>query len=430
VKTLFVHQNFPGQFLHLARALGAASPQAGKKGSEMGKASVIALSTKSHPAPQGVQLINYAPLIAEQLQSAHPTPGAPFSELHTKLIRAQACFQAALSLQAQGFEPDVIVCHPGWGEPLFLRDIWPRARLGGYCEFYYRQEGADVGFDPEFQSDQGGPAAAMRLALKNASQDLFLTRMDQGISPTRWQQSLYPAAARSKISVIHDGIDTDIAKPNPAVEMTLNGLGLAKGDEVITFVNRNLEPYRGYHQFMRALPGLLKRRPKARVIIVGGDGVSYGSTPPPTMGKTWREIFFNEVREGLDLNRVHFVGKLPYPTFIELLQLSSVHVYLTYPFVLSWSLLEAMACACPIVASDTAPVLEVLKDQETGLVCDFFNPMQLQDRVVALLEDRSLAKALGDAARQEMVERYDLRRVCLPQQLQWLESLRASAISA
>jgi glycosyltransferase involved in cell wall biosynthesis len=196
---------------------------------------------------------------------------------------------------------------------------------------------------------------------------------------------------------------------------------LTRADEVITFVNRNLEPYRGYHQFMRALPSILAERPRAEVVIVGGSGVSYGGRPPD--GRTWQEIFLEEVRDRIDLRRVHFVGQIPYPQFLALLQVSTVHVYLTYPFVLSWSLLEAMSAGCAIVASDTAPVREAIVHGRTGRLVDFFDPARLAAETVALLADPAERARLGRQAREFAVGRYDLQGVCLPRQLAWVGEL-------
>jgi glycosyltransferase involved in cell wall biosynthesis len=257
---------------------------------------------------------------------------------------------------------------------------------------------------------------------------------DAAIAPTRWQASTFPEPFRSKITVVHDGIDTQAIQPNPKVSLKLrrNGsdepLTLTRDDEVITFVNRNLEPMRGCHIFMRALPELLKQRPKAQVIIVGGDGVSYGAKP--TVDKngaaSWKEIFVTEVRGQIsdaDWARVHFVGQVPYGNFISLLQLSTVHVYWTYPFVLSWSLIEAMSAGAAIVASDTAPLREVIQHGENGLLVDFFSVDGLVQAVSRLLDDPLERQRLGAAARLKAIAGYDLNTVCLPRQLAWVESL-------
>ena len=225
--------------------------------------------------------------------------------------------------------------------------------------------------------------------------------------------------------MVHDGIDTEALTPNSAVELTLNGnLTLTRDDEVITFVNRNLEPYRGYHIFMRALPDLLKARPKARVLIVGGDGVSYGAAPKD--GQKWKDIFVQEVRGQIsdeDWARVHFLGNIAYQHFIPLLQLSRVHVYWTYPFVLSWSLLESMSVGCAIVASNTQPMHEAIRHDETGRLVDFFDPQGLVREVCDLLEDQAARDRLGAAARAFAQQTYDLKTICLPGQLRWVENL-------
>lgn len=358
------------------------------------------------------------------------TPGVhPWvSDFETKVIRGEACFRAALKLRAQGFVPDVIIAHHGWGESLFLKDVWPTARLGIYCEFFYHPHGADVGFDPEFPPQDQGDAC--RLRLKNLNNILHFEIADAGISPTHWQASTFPEPFGSKITVIHDGIDTNRVTPNPQVSLTLNGQHtLTREHEVVTFVSRNLEPYRGFHIFMRALPEILRRRPQVRVLIVGGRGVSYGAAlDPQRYGglDNWRDIFCAEVRPRIpdaDWARLHFLGHIPYPHFVALLQLSSVHVYLTYPFVLSWSLLEAMSAGCAIVASDTSPLHEVIHHHKTSWLVPFFDVPGLADAVCGLLEDPGTRQRLGANARDFAQAHYDLQTICLPRQLAWVEAL-------
>lgn len=405
---LFIHQNFPGQFKFLAPAL----VQRGHK--------VLALTLqKTEPSQwQGVQIVPYR-VGRGSTPNVHPW----VSDFETKTIRAEACFRAALQLKAQGFAPDAIIAHHGWGESLFLKEVWPKAKLGIYCEFYYQPHGADCGFDPEFAVRDAGEVC--RLRLKNLNNLLHFEVADAGLSPTHWQASTFPEPFRSQISVVHDGIDTQAVAPNPVVQLTLNGqLSLSKQDEVITFVNRNLEPYRGYHTFMRALPEILKRRPKAQVLIVGGDDVSYGARPEN--GQKWKDIFAAEVRPQIadaDWARVHFLGHIPYQYFIPLLQLSTVHVYLTYPFVLSWSLLEAMSAGCAIVASDTQPLREAIQHEQTGRLVDFFDAPGLAHQVCALLDDPAARQRLGANARAFAQAHYDLHTVCLPKQLEWAQGL-------
>jgi glycosyltransferase involved in cell wall biosynthesis len=408
---LFIHQNFPGQFKFLAPALV-------KQGH-----TVVAMAMRKTEvkAWQGVRLCHYA---AQRGSTPNVHPWV--TDFETKTIRAEACFRAALKLRAEGFTPDVILAHHGWGESLFLKDVWPKARLAIYCEFYYHPLGADVGFDPEFPAND--ECEVCRLRLKNLNNLLHFEVADAGISPTHWQASTFPEPFKSKITVVHDGIDTSALAPNPNVSLTLNvasaPVTLTKQDEVITFVNRNLEPYRGYHIFMRALPDILKRRPNAKVLIVGADDVSYGARPEN--GQKWKDIFAKEVRPQIndaDWSRVYFLGNVPYNAFIPLLQLSSVHVYLTYPFVLSWSLLEAMSVGCAIVASDTQPLHEAIKHNETGRLLNFFDVPKLANEVCALLDDPKESARLGANARAFAQANYDLQTVCLPRQLAWVQTL-------
>ena len=408
---LFVHQNFPGQFKHLAPAMASQGHH------------VVALHINVCQPVPGIELVRYA-VAGRPGQGTHRW----LADLEVKTLRGEAAWQAAMKLREQGFVPDVIVAHPGWGESLFLQHVWPQARMGIYCEFFYQGLGADVGFDPEF----GSPHAdnACRLQMKNANYELHFGRAQAGMAPTHWQASLFPEPFASRIAVVHDGIRTDQIKPDPSASIhvkTAQGvLQLGQDDEIITFVNRNLEPYRGYHQFMRALPAILKARPQARVVIIGGNEVSYGAAPPPGPdGKpqTWREIFLNEVKSALDLSRVHFVGKVPHTDFLRVLQVSTVHVYLTYPFVLSWSLLEAMSASCAIVASDTAPVREAIRHSETGQLVDFFDPTALAQQVIDLCENPAERARLGAQARAFAVEQYDLETRCLPRQMAWVEEL-------
>ena len=405
MRILFVHQNFPAQFKQLAPAL-AANPDN----------EVLALAINKNPCDPRVRVVHYSTTRGTS-KTVHPW----VADLETKVIRGDAAYRAALELRQTGFVPDVIVAHPGWGESLFLKDVWPGAKLAIYCEFFYHPGGADVGFDPEFAPEDVGDVC--RLRLRNANNLLHLEVADAGISPTHWQKSTFPKRFRSKIAVIHDGIDTDALAPDPNVSLTLNGnLLLTREAEIITFVNRNLEPYRGYHTFMRSLPGILAARPKARVLIVGGDDVSYGARPPGE--KKWKDVFLDEVRDRIDLSRVHFLGKIPYQHFISVLQLSTVHVYLTYPFVLSWSLLEAMSAGCAIVASDTKPLHEAIKPGHTGRLVDFFNPAEFTREVLSLLDQPAERARLGKQARAYARQHYDLKTVCLPRQIEWVHSLR------
>jgi len=409
---LFVHQNFPAQFKHLAPELvnlghdvrvlrfGVSRPRALDEIEEYQCQTKTAVNTCAHPW---------------------------MTDIESKVIRGEACYREAKKLKNSGYYPDKIISHPGWGESLFLKEVWPKAMLGMYCEFYYSGTGLDVGFDPEFEVDTVDETC--RIKLKNLNNDMHAESIDSAICPTNWQASTFPNNIRSKISIIHDGIDTSVAVPDQGTKLTLrNGSVISAEDEIITFVARNLEPYRGYHSFMRALPEILGRKPNARVMIVGEDKRGYGSMPDPSRysrGNTWKKIFFDEISNELTeemRSRIHFLGRIPYDKLISLFQISSVHVYLTYPFVLSWSLLEAMSAGCAIVASRTGPLLEVIEHEKNGVYIDFFNHEELSSAVIDLLDNHRLAKYLGKNARKSILSQYDLETICLPKQVNWIES--------
>ncbi|CAO4163450.1 glycosyltransferase [Methylorubrum populi] len=402
-RILFIHQNFPAQFRHVARAL------AGRPDTE-----VLAVTREDNLLPRIVPTLTYP---------YRPDPdsfGHPLAEHYAKrTARGLAVASFLTTLQASGYVPDVVVGHGGWGETLFVRDVWPRARLILHAEFYYAAEGADVAFDPEFAPVSGDALAfRARVRARNAAMIQALVDADLGLAPTVFQASTFPSHLRSKIAVVHEGIDTAVVAPRIGISISLRlppegrTLTLNPGDEVLTFVNRNLEPYRGYHVFMRALPAILAARPDLRVIIVGDDQGGYGPSPPA--GSTWKEIFLREVASALDLSRIHFVGRLPYATYLAVLQISRLHVYATYPFVLSWSMLEAMSAGALVLASDTAPVREIISDGENGLLFPFFAPETLAERAIDALRDAGGHDVIRKAARKTIVDGYDLTSICLP----------------
>jgi glycosyltransferase involved in cell wall biosynthesis len=309
------------------------------------------------------------------------------------------------------------VAHSGWGEALFLKDLLPGVPLLNYCEFYYHGTGADVGF----AADQtAGLDAICRARARNAHLLLSLESCNRGLSPTRWQRDSHPAPLRDKIEVIFDGIDlARIDAAGPGGFALADGRALTKADTVVTYVARNFEPYRGFPPFMRAVPEILRRCPRAQVVIVGGDGISYGRGPGD--GQTWRQRMLEEVGP-LDPARVHFPGRLGYDAFLALLGVSTAHVYLTVPFVLSWSCLEAMARGCLVIGSRTPPVEEVIADGENGLLVGFDDPAAIAARVAEAIERRDDFAPLRARARRTIEERYALAH-CLPAQLRLLGAM-------
>lgn len=404
MRILFVHQNFPAQFVHLAPALA-------RRGHD-----VLALTADSNK--------NRSPVPVARYRWTPPAFGASAYRLASTFaemsFRGETVAAAAQELASQhGYEPDVIFGSIGWGEAIFLKEVWPKTKLLIYAEYFYASRGLDYGFDPEYSSD----ALGNRIYVTSRQPHLLMAVnvADTLVSPTEWQASTFPAYIRDRISVIHDGIDTDLVRPaaQAGFDIPKSNLRLTKADEVVTFINRNHEPHRGFHILMRALPELLQRRPGAHVVIVGGDEFSYSPRHPS--GRTWREALMAEVGPRLDLARVHFVGRIPYPSFLELLGVSRVHAYLTYPFVLSWSLLEAMSAGCLVVASRTPPVEEFIQDGKHGILVDFFDVPAWSRTLADALERHRELDGMRAAARQTVVERCDLRRKCLPAMIDLVE---------
>lgn len=405
MKVLFVHNNFPGQFVHLAPALKARGHQ------------VVAIGSSTARQIADIPLAKYA------LNRGTTKGILPLAiRYEADCARGAAAAQAAVTLQQKGFTPDLVVGHFGWGETLFLDDVWPGVKQLVYAEFFTGPRGLDVGFDPEFGALDINKA--IRVRAKNGAQALAALAATRLVAPTDFQRASFPADIRRRIDVIHDGIDTHDAAPDAEARLAIPGTDLvfAPGDEVVTNINRHLEPLRGMHIFLRALPHVLAARPKAHAVIIGDvSGTAYGAPPPE--GKSWKDVFLEELGDSLDLSRVHFLGRVPRQTYLAALAVSAAHVYLTYPFVLSWSLLEALSAGCLVVASDTAPVREAVQHQHNGLLVDFFDVPGLSAQLVEALAYPERFRALRKQARVDAVSRYDLRTVCLPKLVALAESM-------
>jgi len=398
LKFLFVHQNFPGQYRHLAPALAERGHQI------VGLGETPNVARQRELAP-GINLFGYRMPAASKAD-----PGPFLKSFHQHVERGRVAARAAGQLRAKGFVPDLIGAHIGWGEALFLREIFPESRILLFCEYFYQHTGGDFGFDPQIRTT---PESALRLRMMNAHLLMAMSVCDRGITATKWQKSRFPAEFQQRLSVIHDGIDTARVKPDPDAAFTIPGteVTLTRNDQVVTYTTRNFEPYRGFHIFMRAVPQILAQCPQALIVIVGNDEVSYSPRLPE--GRTYRQMALAELGGKLDPARVFFAPSLPYPQYLSLLQVSSAHVYLTYPFVLSWSMLEAMAAGCVVVGSDTAPVTEVIRDGENGLLTNFFDPKAIAARVAEALGGGGRMAQIRARARQHVVERYDLHKVCI-----------------
>ena len=399
MRILFLHPNFPAQFRHLANLLGKQSEHE------------IVFVTKCRDGQMaGVKKIIYQPS-----RSVNPQTHNYLHTLEGAVLQGQAVYRSLDKLKSQGFVPDLVYAHSGWGPGLFIKDVFPDTKYCCYFEWFYRSRNSDVDFDP---SDPLDADAEARLRLKNTPILLDLYSCDQGLCPTNWQRQQFPPEYHNKLKVLHDGVDTSYFQPQPGSKLVLPSLGLDLSgvDEIVTYVARGMEPYRGFPQFMEAVALIQKQRPQTHVVVVGQDRVAYGRSRSD--GKTYKEAMLEQLP--LDMSRLHFTGLLPYRDYLKVLQASSAHIYLTRPFVLSWSTLEAMATGCVVVGSRTPPVQEVIEDGINGLLVDFFSPAEIAQRVNEVIEQPEKMLKIRTKARETIVERYDLAKM-LPQHWQWLQ---------
>ncbi len=378
----------PGQFRYLA-------PHLAQRGHD-----VIFMTQRKDRELPGVRKLVYAPR-RQPGEAGHRY----LRGLEDAILHGQETLRACQALRQAGYVPDVIVGHPGWGETLFVKAVYDKVPVVAYGEFYFRPENLLSWFDPD---EAHHPDDICRTRISNSHILMAMENADLGWSPTQWQAATFPDLFQPRIRTVFDGIDTAVVRPDPAARLTLpDGQVVTADDEIITYAARNLELMRGFPSFMRALPEILAARPKAQVVITGGDLVSYDSAI--TKQTLWREKMLAEIE--LPPGRVHFLGYIPYDQYLSLLQVSAAHIYLTYPFVLSWSFFEAMAAGCLMVASDTAPVRELVRHGDNGLMTDFWDHGRIAQDVLAALEDPR-RQALRQAARATVVERYGME-ACL-----------------
>ena len=384
---LFIHPNFPAQFRHLAERLGEEGYR------------VFFLTANPRPewVIKGVTKIIYTPKDSANTKSL-------FQSVHAAETQAEAVLRACLQLAKQGITPDVIYGASGWGGTWFIKDIFPSARFIGYFEWFYNPLSADILFG---RTSEPPTINKVTLRLRNTVILNDLLACDVCITPSKWQLQQFPALFRDRFTVVHDGINTHFFSPQPDQSLQIANLPLSGRETIITYATRGMEPYRGFPQFIEALPAILHECPGCHVVIAGDDRVCYGT--PREDGKSWKEYMLEQVK--LPKDRVHFTGPLPYGEYRQLLCASTVHVYLTRPFVLSWSLLEAMSCGCLVVASDTEPVQEIISDGVNGLLCDFVSPDSIAKTVIkAVLQQQQLGH-LRRAARKTIEHGYALSTI-------------------
>ncbi len=403
-KILFVHQNFPGQYKHISVKLVDLGYE------------VHTLSIKEY-SHEGMSNHSYN-LIGQSSENINQWS----IEFETKMIRAESAARKALDLKENGFFPDLIIGHPGWGETFFLKEVWPEAKILSYVEFYYKTTDCDIDFDKDFiektlmkNFDEFHIYNKLKLTARNSPFLSSYTTSDYLVCPTEYQKSLVPKILRSAINVIHDGIDTNILKPNDDVSITINKKKFTKKDKIVTYVSRSLDPYRGFHIFMNSIPEILRENPDTYIFIVGSkDTHGYGA---PSPDGNFKDIFYSKIKKEIDGSKIFFLDFLEYSSYMKVLQISSLHMYLTYPFVLSWSMLEAMSCGALVLASDTEPVTEVIKNNYNGLLVDFFDSNMIAKKITKVLKNRDKFSDIRLNARKTIIDKYDLEKVCLPAHL-------------
>jgi glycosyltransferase involved in cell wall biosynthesis len=387
---LFIHQNFPAQFGHLARHLMATR----------GWRCWFASRTSGGDAG-GIRKFEY-----KTTGGARETTHYCSRTFENAIWHAHGVFEACKAQRE--LKPDLIVGHSGFGSTLFLRELYPDVPIINYFEYFYHSHGSDIDYRPEFPPSE---MDILRARARNAMLLLDLDNCNRGYSPTEYQRSLFPAVYQPKIEVIFDGVETNLFRPRDGVARQVAGRPIPEKLRVVTYVSRGFESMRGFDIFMRTAKRIYEQYPDVLFVCVGSDLIWYGGDERFIKHKTFREHVF--AQDTYDLSKFVFTGLVNPPTLVEILNLSDLHIYLTVPFVLSWSLMDALACGCTVLASDTEPVREVIDDGDNGLLRDFFDVEGLAAEAVEVLRDPAAYAPLGERAVERIHQEYAVN-VTLP----------------
>ncbi len=380
---LFVHTNFPAQFGDF-----------GAWAAHLGWDVWFATTRQDLVAPPRCRMFTFQTADASNDADALTRP------MDKALRQGWAFAQAAEDARAQGLVPDLVVAHSGWGVGTFVKAVWPDTKLVAYMEWWYNHPACDVA--PEEPPHGSELEQGARAIAQNAPSAADAALAEAIIVPTSFQASQFPAPIRPRIHVLHDGIDTVSHAPDPDARDAMATHGVPEGAPLVTYATRGMEPYRGFPQFMRALDVLQSARADLHAIIVAEDRVAYGVALPD--GDSWKARMLTEL--DLDESRLHFTGLLPQDQYAKVLQASDAHVYLTIPFVLSWSFIEALSTGCPIVASDTAPVREAA-DGSGAVLVDHMDTAALAAAIEKLLDDPETARRASLKSRKRALIAYD-----------------------
>ena len=395
---LFVHRNFPAQFGHVARHLIH----------QRGWRCTFVSETPAGDV-DGIRKIHYKPQ-GGATKATHYCSRT----FENGVWHAAGVYESVRALRDE-LAPDLIVGHSGFGSTLFLPELWPGVPVINYFEYFYRPHGSDLDFRPEWPAP---PESFLRSRARNAMILLDLEYCTAGYSPTRWQHSLLPAAYAHKTRVLHDGIDTAIWHRRPDVVRGVGSTVLPPATRLVTYVSRGFESMRGFDIFMRTAKRIYTAYPDVRFIVVGSDRVCYGGDLAHIKEKTFREHVLNQ--DDYDLDKFIFPGRLPPHELAALLSASDLHIYLTVPFVLSWSMLNAMACGAVVLGSRTAPVEEFITEGRTGRLADFCDVDGLAAAALDVLRDPAAYRPLGDAAAELIRQHYSVD-VLLPELVRFYE---------
>lgn len=381
---LFIHPNFPGQFGPMLSRL-AKDPTI----------ECVFLSNNASGLHGGVRCIPFQPKSGATAATHYCS-----RTFENSIWSAHAVYEAC---QAAQLNPSVIIAHSGFGSSVFLKELY-RCPIINLFEYFYHARHNDMGFRPDFPSSE---LDRLRTHGRNAMILMDLNACTRGYAPTAWQKSLFPAEWSSKLDVLHDGIEMD-QWTRRSVPRRIADEAIDQDTRIVTYVARGLESMRGFDIFMRVANRIAREMPNVLFVVVGSDRVCYGNDLNHIKTKTFREHVIQTV--GPDLSRFRFLGMVPRTTLVDLWSLSDLHLYLTVPFVLSWSLLNALACECPVLASDVAPVREIIRHGETGLLGDFFDVDGLANQALAVLQDPASYRVLGQAGRGLIDAEYSLDR--------------------
>jgi len=385
MQILFVHPNFPAQF-------GPALSRLGRR-PDLECAFVSRTGTGSL---DGVRRIRFN-LRGGATRASHYCSRT----FENAVWHAHAVYEACKA--TPWLQPDLIVGHSGFGSTVFLQELYP-CPIINYFEYFYRPHGSDMDFRTEFPPSE---LDYLRSRMRNAMILLDLEACVAGYTPTQWQWSLLPPAWAPKVEVINDGVDTEFWRRRPGPRR-LGDEVLDDDLRVVTYVARGLEAMRGFDIFVRVANRIAAAMAKVVFVVVGAERTVYGNDLRHIRTKTFKEHVLRSERP--DLRRFRFLGTIPAAQLVEVLSLSDLHVYLTVPFVLSWSLLNALACECVVLASDTAPVREVIQQDRTGILAGFGDVDGLATQAIAVLTDLRAYRRLGAAGRALVEERYSLDR--------------------